>query len=287
MKAVGLVVNQGKPGALQFAKELIDLLERKGVRLWIEPFVGDYAERKDLAAPLQQFHQLVEIILVLGGDGTLLGVAREFSVHQIPILGINLGNLGFLSEAEPDHDQLPSIIDKIIQGDYVLEERMMVEAELIQKGKSVTKYQALNDICIAKGTFSRIIECEIFVGDQYVSTFNGDGVIISTPTGSTAYSLSAGGPIVMPSLNAILLTPIAPHSLSARPMVLSVDQEVRIVTHATHDDIGLTIDGQIGIRLQIGNEIILKKSPYVTSLIKLKENSFFNVVRKKLMGDQE
>ncbi len=287
MKAVGLVVNQGKPGALQFAKEFIDLLEQKKVRVWIEPFVGEYTGKKDLALPLQQFHQQVDVIFVLGGDGTLLGVAREFSIHNIPLLGINLGKLGFLSEAEPDHDQLPVVIEKIVKGDYYLEKRMMVEAELIQNGKSVMKYHALNDICIAKGTFSRIIECEIFVGDQYVSTFNGDGVIISTPTGSTAYSLSAGGPIVMPSLNAILLTPIAPHSLSARPMVLSVDQEIRIITHATHEDIGLTIDGQLGIRLQIGDEILLKKSPYMTSLIKWKESSFFNVVRKKLMGDQE
>lgn len=287
MKAVGLIVNQGKPGALQFAKEFIDLLEQKEVRVWIEPFVGEYTGRKDLAMPLQHFHQQVDVIFVLGGDGTLLGVAREFSIHNIPLLGINLGKLGFLSEAEPDHDQLPVVIEKIVKGDYYLEKRMMVEAELIQNGKSVMKYHALNDICIAKGTFSRIIECEIFVGDQYVSTFNGDGVIISTPTGSTAYSLSAGGPIVMPSLNAILLTPIAPHSLSARPMVLSVDQEIRIITHATHEDIGLTIDGQLGIRLQIGDEILLKKSPYMTSLIKWKESSFFNVVRKKLMGDQE
>ncbi|RKD25589.1 NAD(+) kinase [Ammoniphilus oxalaticus] len=284
MKTVGMVVNQSKPGAIEFAKGLIQLLEDKGIKVLIEPFVGEYVKRDDLAIPLHEFHQQAECVFVLGGDGTLLGVAREFSVHNIPLLGINLGNLGFLSEAEPDH--LPDVIDKINRGDYYLEKRMMIQAELIQNGMTKAVYHALNDICIAKGTFSRIINCAVHVGDQYVSTFNGDGMIVSTPTGSTAYSLSAGGPIVSPSIHAILLTPIAPHSLSVRPMVLAIEQEIRITVSATHEDMGLTVDGQLGIRLQVGDQIVLKKSPYKTSLIKWKERSFFDVVRKKLMGDQ-
>jgi len=283
VKTIGLAVNRDKPGALNLAKELIRLAEEKGIKCFVEPFVGEYAGRTDLAIPLSIYHQKVDVVFVLGGDGTLLGVARELCMHNIPILGINLGNLGFLSEAEPEN--LPLAIDRILNGKYNLEKRMMIHAVLIRKGKKIEQYHALNDICIAKGTFSRIIECATYVGDMYVTTYNGDGIIISTPTGSTAYSLSAGGPIAMPSMHMLILTPIAPHSLSARPMVLSVEQEVRVVLGATHEDMGLTIDGQIGTKLNIGDEIILKRSPYVTSLIKWNESSFFEVVRKKLMGD--
>lgn len=283
VKTIGLAVNRDKPGALNLAKELIRLVEERGVPCFVEPFVGEYANRTDLALPLSAYHEKVDVVFVLGGDGTLLGVARELCKHDIPILGINLGNLGFLSEAEPEN--LPLAIERILNKEYDLEKRMMLHAVLIRKGKIIEEYHALNDICIAKGTFSRIIECATFVGEKYVTTYNGDGIIVSTPTGSTAYSLSAGGPIAMPGMNVLLLTPIAPHSLSARPMVLSVEQEVRVVLGSTHEDMGLTIDGQIGMKLNSGDEIVLKRSPNVTSLIKWNESSFFEVVRKKLMGD--
>ncbi|MEW9669626.1 NAD(+)/NADH kinase [Ammoniphilus sp. 3BR4] len=283
MKTIGLAVNRGKSGALQLVSELIRLLEQRGVTCCIEPFVGEFVGREDLAVPLSEFHRHVDVLFVLGGDGTLLGFARELCMYDIPILGINLGNLGFLSEAEPEN--LPLAIDKVLSGDYYLEERMMIQSELVREGKVIERYHALNDICIAKGTFSRIIECATYVGEQFVATYNGDGIIISSPTGSTAYSLSAGGPIVTPYINVILLTPIAPHSLSARPMILSANQEVRVVLGSTHDDMGLTIDGQIGKKLNIGDEIVLKKSPFVTTLIKWKESNFYEVVRKKLMGD--
>lgn len=284
MKTVGLVVNQNKAGAIECAKHLIELLESNEIDVLVEPFIGKRVQRNDLSAPLREFHERAECVFALGGDGTLLGVAREFSVSDIPLLGINLGNLGFLSEAESDH--IPAVIDKLNRGDYYLEKRMMIQAELIQNGSPKAVYHALNDVCVAKGAFSRIIECAVYVGDRYVSTFNGDGMIVSSPTGSTAYSLSAGGPIVAPSINAILLTPIAPHSLTVRPMVLAAEQEIRVSVSATHEDIGLTVDGQLGIRLRTGDQIVLKKSPYTTSLIKWKERSFFDVVRKKLMGEQ-
>ncbi|RXT13795.1 NAD(+)/NADH kinase [Ammoniphilus sp. CFH 90114] len=283
MKTIGLAVNQDKSGALQLVSELIRLLEQRGVQCYVEPFVGEFIGREDLAIPLSEFHSHVDLLFVLGGDGTLLGFARELCMYDIPILGINLGNLGFLSEAEPEN--LSLAIDKVLTGEYYLEERMMIQTALVRKGKVIEKYQGLNDICIAKGTFSRIIECTVYIGGKYVTTFNGDGIIISTPTGSTAYSLSAGGPIVTPYLNVMLLTPIAPHSLSARPMVLSVDEEIRVVLGSTHEDMGLTIDGQISRKLNIGDEIVLRRSPFVTSLIKWNESNFFEVVRKKLMGD--
>jgi NAD+ kinase len=282
---IGLAVNREKPGALQFVEELVQLLELKGIPIVVEPFVAEYLGRPNYALPVAEFVGNVDMVFVLGGDGTLLGMARELCQTSIPILGINLGNLGFLSEAEPDN--LPLAIDQIVNGNFILEKRMMIQTELFRGGQKIREWHALNDVCIAKGTFSRIIHCRVYVGNLYMSTFNGDGIILSTPTGSTAYSLSAGGPIVEPQLGVILLTPIAPHSLTSRPIILSAEEEIRLVVDATHQDIGLTVDGQIGFTLNVGDEVIVRKSPYLTSLIKWKESNFFDVVRSKLMGEKQ
>jgi NAD+ kinase len=285
MTIIGLAVNREKLGALQFAEELVQLLELKGIQIIVEPFVAEYLGRQNCAKPIAAFAGNVDMVFVLGGDGTLLGLARELCKTNIPILGINLGNLGFLSEAEPDN--LPRAIDQILNGNFILEKRMMIQTELFREGSKIGEWHSLNDVCIAKGTFSRIIHCRVYVGNQYISTFNGDGIILSTPTGSTAYSLSAGGPIVEPQLGVILLTPIAPHSLTSRPIILSADDEIRLVVEATHQDIGLTVDGQIGFTLQVGDEVIVRKSPHATSLIKWKQSNFFHVVRTKLMGEKQ
>ncbi|MBO8170374.1 MAG: NAD(+)/NADH kinase [Bacillaceae bacterium] len=283
MKTIGLVINKGKPNAWVVAKELTFLLEEKQAGVYLEPTVAQYIGRGDLGMPLDDFHKHVDILFVLGGDGTLLGIARKFAPYDIPILGINLGHLGFLSEAEPD--DLPHAVDQILDGDYYVEDRMMLETELIRKGKRLETFTAFNDVGIAKGSFSRIIRCAVYVEDLYLTTFSGDGVIVSSPTGSTAYSLSAGGPIVAPNVDCLLLTPVAPHSLVARPFVLSPDDEIRIQVDATHQDIGLTVDGQLGLELEVQDEIKIRRSPYITSLIKWKKRNFFSVVRKKLQGE--
>ncbi|WP_047151498.1 NAD(+)/NADH kinase [Aneurinibacillus tyrosinisolvens] len=283
MKTIGIAMNKDKPNAWLVARELVRLLEEKNAGVYIDQVVANHIERQDLALPIADFHKHVDIIFVLGGDGTLIGLAREIAPHSIPILGINLGHLGFLSESEPD--DLPHAVDQILNGDYCVEHRMMLETEVIRNGNRINQSVALNDIGIAKGSFGRMIKCTVYVDDLYVGTYNGDGIIVSTPTGSTAYSLSAGGPIVVPYISAILLTPIAPHSLTARPMVLPCDEEIHVVVDATHQDIGLTIDGQLGYPLELDDEIVIRRSPHMTSLIKWKERSFFEVVRKKLQGE--
>lgn len=241
--------------------------------------------RPELACPLNRFHEKAELLCVLGGDGTLLGIARQLAGQALPILGINLGTLGFLSEAEPDnlHDAAASLLS----GAYEVEQRMMLEATLYRQGKELATYTAMNDIGIAKGSFCRIIQCAVYLDEQYVATFNGDGVIVSSPTGSTAYSLSAGGPIVAPNVEVLLLTPVAPHSLTARPMIFSADQVIRVEVDAVHQEMGLSIDGQFGYRLEGGDVIRIKRSPHVTLLIKWKGSSFFQVIRSKLQGEWE
>ncbi|SFS93001.1 NAD(+)/NADH kinase [Marininema halotolerans] len=285
MKTVGILVNNSKPKARLILQELVTLLEERGAKAWIEPDMASDIKREDLSLVVDRFPTCVDLVFVLGGDGTLLGVARQLAGHEIPILGFNLGHLGFLSEAEPDN--LSVAVDRVLSGDYYIEERLMLDAEVDRDGKVVEWGIALNDIGIAKGSFSRMIEGKVFLDGAYLGTYSGDGLIVSTPTGSTAYSLSCGGPIVSPNVPCILLTPICPHTLTSRPMVLPAEGIIEIKVNATHQDIGLTIDGQEGYVLKAGDIIRVRVSSHITSLIKWRERSFFEVVRKKLQGEQE
>lgn len=285
MKRFGILVNKGKPKARVVLKELVLLLEKRGVVVCLEPEIAESIARTDLSLAVDRFPDVVEIVFVLGGDGTLLGVARRFADSNIPILGFNLGNLGFLSEAEPD--SLSTAVDRILSGDYYIEERLMLDAEVVRDGKVLEKNVALNDVGIAKGSFSRMITGTVYMDGVYLGTYSGDGLIVSTPTGSTAYSLSCGGPIVWPGVQCILLTPICPHTLTARPMVLPADSTLEIRVSATHRDLGVTIDGQLGYRLKVDDVIRVAKSQNFTHLIKWEERDFFEVVRKKLQGEPD
>lgn len=285
MKKIGIIANKGKPEARIVARELVYLLEARGAYVFLEETIALDLGRAELGASIGEIGSHADLVCVLGGDGTLLSIARKLAGQSIPIFGINLGTLGFLSEAEPEH--LPHAVDNLLSGKYNIEERAMLEASLVRKGSTLGTYTAMNDIGIAKGSFCRIIQCAVYADDEYVATFNGDGVIVSSPTGSTAYSLSAGGPIVAPNVDMLLLTPVAPHSLTARPMVLSGNQTIRVEVDAIHQEMGLSIDGQFGYRLEGGDQIYVKKSPYVTPLIKWKKGSFFEAIRTKLQGEWE
>lgn len=285
MTTIGLAVNRGKPNARVVARELLNLLEKRDAKVVIEQGIAEQLGRPDLSLKLSEFPGEVDMVFVLGGDGTLLGIARKFARHDIPILGFNLGHLGFLSEAEPD--SLEDAVDKVLAGDYIIEERMMLETEVIREGRALEQSSALNDVGIAKGSFSRLITSTVFVDDIYLGTYSGDGMIVSSSTGSTAYALSAGGPIVSPSVDVLLVTPICPHTLTARPFVLSAEDYIHIRVSATHEDIGLTIDGQLGFKLKVDDIIRVRRAPYNTQLVKWKESSFFEVVRKKLQGDTD
>ncbi|OEF98453.1 NAD(+)/NADH kinase [Desulfuribacillus alkaliarsenatis] len=280
MKRIGLIVNKSKPKGWIVARQLIKSLEQRGIKVVIDNIVAEQLGRSDLGISLMEIPKQVDIIFVLGGDGTLLGIARDFAAYEIPLLGINVGNMGFLSESEPE--DLEITIDKIINGEYYIENRMMLQAQVVRSGQVVKDFLALNDVGIAKGAFSRMIEIIMFIEDKFLGSYKGDGLIVASPTGSTAYSLSAGGPIVVPDADLILLTPICPHSLKVRPMIISGATTIRTKLNATHNDIGLTIDGQLGFKLEVDDVIILRKSQHKTRLIRWDEHNFFEVVRQKL-----
>lgn len=203
---------------------------------------------------------------------------------SIPLVGINVGHLGFLTESEPS--QLDGAIRRIVSGEYHLEGRLMLEAFVYRDRKEIARFTALNDAGIGKGSFARMVKLDVHVDDVYVDTYTGDGVIISTPTGSTAYSLSCGGPIVSPHLQVMLITPVCPHSLYSRPCVIDSSGVVRLTVHARHRDVALSVDGQQGMMLDDGDEILVRRAPYDATFVRWPDREFFDVLRNKLHNDQ-
>lgn len=281
MKQVGLVVNMRKARGGRFLDILVEWFEQRGIKV-VLPQTTELMYIPPFGCPEINFHEEVDMILTLGGDGTLLGAARQVADKGIPILGVNLGQLGFLTDLEmPD---LFPCLEKLVEGDYEIEPRMMLDAQVLREGSPVKNIIAFNDVVIAKGPISRIIRLETYVDRDYLASYRADGIIIASPTGSTAYSLSAGGPIVNPVLELMIVTPICPHTLHARPFILSDNQEIRVIMRTGTSEVMLTIDGQVGFPLQKNDNIVVRKADVYTKLVKVKKRSFSEVLRMKFRG---
>jgi NAD+ kinase len=221
-----------------------------------------------------------DLVIVVGGDGTLLAAARLLGDRQIPILAINHGGLGFLTEVTLE--EMYPAIERVLAGQFITEQRMMMDIEVLRTNKRTAVYRALNDVVINKGAISRMIEIETRVDKQYVSKFKADGLIVATPTGSTAYNLSAGGPIVFPTMGAMIMTPICSHTLTNRPIVLPPGVKVEIVLVAAHEDVHVTVDGQIDMKLETNDKITVEKSNIAVKLVAPADKNYFDVLRGKL-----
>ena len=277
---VGIIANLDKPASVEVTRDILNYLAELGVEAMLPINLATQIERTVLGFTEQEIAQESTAIIVLGGDGTLLSVARRWPFWGVPMLGVNLGHLGFLTEVEEQGTKEAVLM--ISRNEFRLQERMMLKATVHRKGMRVSEAFALNDCVVTKGAFARMIRLEVHIGKSYLETFPADGVIIATPTGSTAYSLSAGGPIVDPSMQLMLLTPICPHMLQARPVVISAREKIRIKLHSVHEDMVLTLDGQEGIRLYPGDEVLIEKADIVTRLIKIAPRSFYDVLRHKM-----
>lgn len=220
-------------------------------------------------------------ILVLGGDGTLLSAARYVREKEVPILGVNLGGLGFLTEISLD--ELPGMFSLCLRGDYTVSRRMMLDVTVKREGDEIFALSVLNDAVITKDALARIIDIETYVDEEYLSTFKADGLILSTPTGSTGYSLAAGGPILYPSLTHIVLTPICPHMLTNRPIILPQEVAVRVLLRSPEERVILTLDGQVGFPLEYGDEVVVRTSPFKVNLIRSASKGYFEILRTKLL----
>lgn len=222
----------------------------------------------------------VDLILVLGGDGTMIATARLMGDAEVPVLGVNYGGLGYLAEFRIE--ELYSALESILSGNYRLDQRVMLDVSLVRADEHVTRNRVLNDVVINKSALARIIEIEAYLNHQFVNSFRADGLIVSTPTGSTAYNLSAGGPVIYPSMNAVVITPICPFTLSNRPIVVPDDAVIELCLKTDKEDVALTLDGQVGFPLKVEDRVVIRKSQTTFSLVQPMNRNYFDVLRDKL-----
>jgi NAD+ kinase len=280
LNQVGVIVGPQKPEAIAVVCELQGWCQRRGVELRAPAPVAEQVSCATLAVADDQLAEEVDLIVVLGGDGTMLGAARLIGARQVPVLGVNFGWLGYLTEFTLD--ELFAALDGVLEGNFRLDHRMMLDISLEREGEVIETRRALNDAVVTKASPERMIELECYVNDLFVNSFRADGMIMATPTGSTAYSLSAGGPIIHPSMSAILLTPICPHMLSNRPVVVPGESVVGVILKRPHEDVSLTIDGQLGISVWPEDRIVMHRSQTTFALVRPANRNYFEVLRTKL-----
>ena len=285
IKRVGLVLKPHQPEALKTICELATWVAERDITLAGGPEI----EREQILqqtgctireVPNDMLAHDVDLMLVLGGDGTMIATARLMGDREVPVLGVNYGGLGYLAEFRIE--ELYTALDSILSGNYRLDKRVMLEVELVRGEERVTRNRVLNDVVINKSALARIIEIEAYLNHQFVNSFRSDGLIVSTPTGSTAYNLSAGGPVIYPSMNAVVITPICPFTLSNRPIVVPDDAVVELCLKTQQEEVALTLDGQVGFPLNVEDRVVIRKSATTFNLVQPMNRNYFDVLRDKL-----
>lgn len=278
IKTVGICSKPGAEEARKLVPELLMWLRQRGIATRIDKDTGEYANEPGL--PREEVPENCDLVIVLGGDGTLLSAARAIGRREIPLFPVNLGGLGFLTAITID--ELYPELQRALRSEHRIGRRRLLAVEVERDGNVVASFEALNDAVLTKASLARMIDLDTHVDDQFVCVYKADGLIISTPTGSTAYSLSAGGPIIFPSVPAILLTPICPHMLTNRPVLVPETSVVRVYSHGPDESVFLTIDGQVGQPLQEGDTVVCRSSHHYLLLVRPPRMMFFDVLRQKL-----
>lgn len=277
---IGVIVGPQKTEAVAVVRELCAWCQQRGIELFVPADISAQIGCPPLGTQENELPDGLGLLVVLGGDGTMLGAARLVGARQIPVLGVNFGWLGYLTEFTLA--ELFPALDVLLEGGFTVDQRMLLDVIVERAGQPIAHQRALNDAVINKATRARMMELECYVNGLFVNAFRADGMIIASPTGSTAYSLSAGGPIVYPSISAILLTPICPHMLSNRPVIVPGESSVELVFKRTDEEIVLTIDGQVGIELQLDDRVVVRRSATAFHLIRPANRNYFEVLRTKL-----
>jgi NAD+ kinase len=286
---IGIAVKPGLVAARDTLVELEHWLRGRGVEaVWSTDAAALFTAGSHTAVDRSDIPPRVDLVLVLGGDGTLLAMAKAIaeSGHDVPILAVNFGSLGFLTEIT--RPEIYESLDRVLNDRATHDQRMMLRATASRAGHRGVSHLALNDVVFSRTALSRMIELSVSVGDQFVTAVKADGLIVATPTGSTAYNLAAGGPIVHPSMDALVLTPIAPHTLTNRPIVIPTERDVRVKSTSSNagDEVYVTVDGQTGFGLQQGDEIAIVKAERPLRLIRATTRSYFEVLRQKLKWNE-
>ncbi len=281
IKTVGIISRPRREDIARVVPPLVNWLRTHGADVTCDSETSDCLG--SLAVQARKREELpgcTDLLIVLGGDGTLLSAARLAAKRKVPILAVNLGGMGFLTTVS--QDDLYSILEEIFSGKHRVSERVMLEAEIVRGGTVIRRQNALNDAVLNKAALARIMDLELRVDDEYVTTYKADGLILSTPTGSTAYSLAAGGPIVYPTVEAFVVTPICPHTLTNRPLVIPDSATIDVDFKAEDDAVFLTLDGQIGIELVQGDHIRVRKAAEKLHLVRPAKKTYYQILRNKL-----
>jgi NAD+ kinase len=281
MRTIGIAAKTIAPPAVAYAAEIAANLRGRGLEVIFDDDTAAAVGNEKRSLSKQELGRHTDLLITFGGDGTLLSVARHAPEH-VPIVGVNMGTLGFLTEIRVE--EFPAILERVLDGSYDVEPRVTFTVSVSGPGRDASKhFRVLNDCAINKSAVARIIEMKVSVAGLFVSTFRGDGLIVATPTGSTAYNLSAGGPIIYPTMNAFVITPICPHMLTNRPLVLPDELDIEIAL-ATPDskDIFITLDGQEGFEITDSDRVCVRKSEERVLLVQSPDKNYFDVLRNKL-----
>ena len=285
IKRIGIVLKPHQPDALKTMCELTIWLAERGISLIGGPEIERERIEHQTGCSVaevepEKIAATADMILVLGGDGTMIAAARLMGDAEVPVLGVNYGGLGYLAEFRIE--EVYEALESILAADYRLDKRVMLDVELLRGEQTVTRNRVLNDVVINKSALARIIEIEAYLNQQFVNSFRADGLIVSTPTGSTAYNLSAGGPVIFPSMNAVVITPICPFTLSNRPIVVPDDAVIELRLKTDQEDVALTLDGQVGFPLKVEDRVVIHKSQTTFNLVQPTNRNYFDVLRDKL-----
>jgi NAD+ kinase len=283
MKSAAIISKPEKPELFRIIPEVIDWLQDRGYRVYLDQESAVYAPGRDAFSRDEIAGLEPAFALVLGGDGTLLSAARSVASKGIPLLATNLGSLGFLTEIPLG--ELYSTLEAVDAGQCPTETRIMLDCRLMRGGQCIAAFDAMNDAVVNKSAIARLVSVDVHLDGVFISNYKADGVIIATPTGSTAYSLAAGGPIVVPSVAGIVITPVCPHSLTHRPLVVSDKSEIEIISRSVEQDTFLSIDGQVGLPVNDGDRILCRKSQHHAEFLRIRK-TFFEVLRSKLKWGQ-
>lgn len=280
LKSVAIFAKRHDPRCQGVAHDLIDWLEANKCLPLVESHLARLIGYSRVMTD-EEIREHAELVVVLGGDGTLISVARLFSGKTVPIVGVNLGSLGFLTEVTVE--EMYPLLERCLRGEPRVSDRMMLEVTVCRDDHEIERCKVLNDMVINKGALARIVDLETKVNRHFLTTYKADGLIVSTPTGSTGYSMSAGGPIIHPLMSCIVITPICPHTLTNRPIVVTDESIISITIASSFDEkVYLTLDGQVGFKLQQGDTIEVRKALKTTGLVMSKERDYFEVLRTKL-----
>ncbi|MBI1871774.1 MAG: NAD(+)/NADH kinase [Chlamydiae bacterium] len=277
---IAILSNPQKGRVVEVVKKILQkFLKKKGVQFFLDKHLSQALRCKELYRTDEMIQKSADLLVVLGGDGTLLHAVKRIKKPDLPILGVNLGGIGFLTDFTPD-DFLKAF-PEILKKNFELDPRLMLQVTYFRRQKSLGVYEVLNDVVMTKGALSRMLTLQVFINGNDLTTYKSDGLIVATPTGSTAHSLSSGGPIVAPNCDVMILTPICPHTLSNRPLVLSCHQKIRIELVSSSEMVGLTFDGQLGVEFKEGDAILIERSQRTIPLVRYRSH-YFEILREKL-----